>query len=122
MDAVHPGINCMKYLEFVESCKDKGLKIHTWTVNSESDIEKMRQYSVYAIITNYHDRARKVYYGANLYEFPVEEVQEDEEVLPVEQLQVESLPVLEEVCNIPKKNGILLTLGTTYKYVVSLFY
>lgn len=66
VEALHPSINNMKYPGFVESCKEKEIKIHTWTVNSVSEMEQMRQYGVDAIITNFPDRARKVYFGGEL--------------------------------------------------------
>ena len=63
VEALHPTIYNMKYPGFVESCREKGIKIHTWTVNSEREIEQMRQYGVDAVITNFPKRARKVYFG-----------------------------------------------------------
>lgn len=66
VEALHPAVYNMKYPGFVEACKEKGIKIHTWTVNSENEIEQMRQYGVDAVITNFPERARKVYYGEDL--------------------------------------------------------
>lgn len=63
VEALHPGMVSIKYPGFVEQCKEKNKKIHVWTVNSEHDLEQMRQYQVDAVITNFPDRARKVYYG-----------------------------------------------------------
>lgn len=63
VEALHPAINNVKYPGFVESCKEKGIKIYTWTVNSVNEIEQMRQYGVDTIITNFPERARKVYFG-----------------------------------------------------------
>lgn len=61
VEALHPAAFNMKYPGFVEACKEKGIKIHTWTVNSVNEIEQMRQYGVEAVITNFPERARKVY-------------------------------------------------------------
>lgn len=66
MEALHPAVFNMKYPGFAEACKEKGIKIHTWTVNSENELEQMRQYGVDAAITNFPERARKVYYGEDL--------------------------------------------------------
>lgn len=66
VEALHPAINNIKYPGFVELCKEKGIKIHTWTVNSASELEQMRQYGVDSIITNYFKLASKIYYGEDL--------------------------------------------------------
>lgn len=66
VEALHPAAFNMKYPGFVEACKERGIKIHTWTVNSVNEIEQMRQYGVDALITNYPERARQVYYGEDL--------------------------------------------------------
>lgn len=61
VEAVHPSINDLKYPGFIESCRDNGILIHTWTANSYSEIEQMRQYGVNALITNYPDRAFELF-------------------------------------------------------------
>lgn len=66
VEALHPAVFNMKYPGFVEACKEKGIKIHTWTVNSVNEMEQMRQYGVDAVITNFPERARKIYYGEDL--------------------------------------------------------
>ncbi|MDG2396730.1 MAG: glycerophosphodiester phosphodiesterase family protein [Flavobacteriaceae bacterium] len=43
--------------ENVSIIKENGFQIHTWTVNSIEDINKMRLFGVDAIITDYPDRA-----------------------------------------------------------------
>ncbi len=61
IDAIHPSLNNMKYENLVEKAKSEDVQIHVWTVNEESDMEKMRQLGVNAIITNYPLKAKKVY-------------------------------------------------------------
>lgn len=56
--AVHP-----KYLQiyqlpdYVKSCHDRGLRVHTWTANTEEDIQFLLDNGVDAIVTNYPDVA-----------------------------------------------------------------
>ena len=38
---------------FIKSCKDRDLKVNTWTVDSEEDIRKIIKYSPFAITTDY---------------------------------------------------------------------
>lgn len=63
IDALHPSFNNLKYPFFVENCKETGIEINTWTVNTEDDMLKCQQYGVDAIITNYPDKALKLYKG-----------------------------------------------------------
>lgn len=61
VEALHPSLNNTKYPCLIEECKAQGIRLHVWTVNEETDMEKMRQLGVDAIITNFPDRARKLY-------------------------------------------------------------
>ena len=63
VEAIHPSLLNMKYTDVVENAKKENVRIHVWTVNEESDMEQMRHLGVDAIITNFPERARKVYYG-----------------------------------------------------------
>jgi glycerophosphoryl diester phosphodiesterase len=45
----------------VEILRKKGIKIVPWTVNELSDLEKMKKFSLDGIITDYPDRAVKVF-------------------------------------------------------------
>jgi glycerophosphoryl diester phosphodiesterase len=45
----------------VAYCRQKGIKIIPWTVNEVSDMEAMRKFTLDGIITDYPDRATKVF-------------------------------------------------------------
>lgn len=45
----------------VEFCKQKGIKLVPWTVNEPADLEKMKAFDLDGIITDYPDRAVKVF-------------------------------------------------------------
>ncbi|MBC7901517.1 MAG: glycerophosphodiester phosphodiesterase, partial [Saprospiraceae bacterium] len=45
----------------IDYCKQKGVKIVPWTVNEISDLEKMKIFALDGIITDYPDRAVKVF-------------------------------------------------------------
>lgn len=68
IEAIHPSLNNMKYENLVEKAKSEDIQIHVWTVNEESDITKMRQLGADAIITDFPDNARKVYFGQEVTE------------------------------------------------------
>ncbi|MBO5415433.1 MAG: glycerophosphodiester phosphodiesterase [Clostridia bacterium] len=56
--AVHPRFNQLRLLpDYVKNCHDRGIRIHTWTVNTEEDIAFLLEAGVDAIITNYPDIA-----------------------------------------------------------------
>lgn len=46
--------------DYVKEAKEKGLKINTWTVNTESDMRDMLEKGVDSIIGNYPDLCRKI--------------------------------------------------------------
>lgn len=58
-DALHPALYNVLYPDMVEECHSRGKKIHVWTVNEVSYIQKMLELGVDAIIGNYPDRIRK---------------------------------------------------------------
>ncbi len=60
VDALHPSLNNLQYPGFVQQCKEKGLKLHVWTVNETEYMQLCCQMGVDAIITNYPDLAREV--------------------------------------------------------------
>ena len=60
VDAPHPSLNNLQYPGFVQQCKEKGLKLHVWTVNETEYMQLCCQMGVDAIITNYPDLAREV--------------------------------------------------------------
>lgn len=45
----------------IDYCKQKNLKIIPWTVNEIADLEKMKMFAIDGIITDYPDRAVKVF-------------------------------------------------------------
>lgn len=66
IDAIHPSLNNMKCANLVDEARKENIQIHVWTVNEESDMDRMRQLGVEAVITNYPEKARKVYFGENI--------------------------------------------------------
>ncbi|MCD8074424.1 MAG: glycerophosphodiester phosphodiesterase [Lachnospiraceae bacterium] len=60
VDALHPALYNLQYPGFMEQAREKGLKVHVWTVNEEEHLRQMRKMNVDAVITNYPDRARKI--------------------------------------------------------------
>lgn len=101
INALHPDINNTKYPNLIESAKEAGLEVNVWTVNTISDMEKMRQLGVDAIITNYPDRALNLY------------LQNKSEVDDVEKTNEEAKQTRQNTNN----NPILHVLGVTYSYV-----
>jgi len=63
IEALHPDSNSTKYESLVASSIENSLDINVWNVNTENEMDKMRQLGINAIITNNPDIARKVYYG-----------------------------------------------------------
>ena len=61
LQAIHPAVGCMKYPGLPEQCREKDIRMHVWTVNSEAQMEQMRQLRTDAIITNYPDIALALY-------------------------------------------------------------
>ncbi len=47
----------------VEKAHDLGLEIYVWTVNEKRDMEKMAEWGVDVITTDYPQRCRRVFYG-----------------------------------------------------------
>lgn len=59
VDALHPGLHHLQYPNFINNCKESGIDIRVWTVNSEKDMRKMCEYGI-DMITNYPDIGKKV--------------------------------------------------------------
>lgn len=56
--AVHPKLTQIRLLsDCVKSCHDRGIRVHTWTANTEEDISFLLDSGVDAIITNHPDVA-----------------------------------------------------------------
>ena len=45
----------------VEYCREKKIKLVPWTVNDIADLEKMKRFPIDGIITDFPDRAVKVF-------------------------------------------------------------
>lgn len=60
VQALHPALYHTQDIELIKMCREKGLKVHIWTVNETQDIQRMIREGVDAIITNYPDRAREL--------------------------------------------------------------
>jgi glycerophosphoryl diester phosphodiesterase len=58
-DQLHPHFSAIDEA-MMEGCKRHGISVRTYTVNEETDIQRMIQLGVDAIITNYPSRARQV--------------------------------------------------------------
>ena len=54
--AVHPHYNNVNE-KIIDICTRNNIKIRTWTVNDEPDMEEMVKYGVDTVITNYPDKA-----------------------------------------------------------------
>ena len=59
-EALHPAYYNLQYTGFLTEAKQRGLKLHVWTVNDSDMMEYLAKEGVDAIITNYPDRARRV--------------------------------------------------------------
>ena len=59
--AVHPAHQQLVLFEgYADKCHSKNIRVHAWTVNEQSDIEKYSALGCDAVITNYPDIAVKV--------------------------------------------------------------
>ncbi len=55
--AINPNFRTLTQ-ENTEKIQNEGLKVYTWTVNEPADIQKMKEFGVDGIITNYPERVR----------------------------------------------------------------
>ncbi len=126
MQAIHPSIACMKYPGLSERCREKEIRMHVWTVNSEAQMEQMRQLGVDAVITNYpdvamalYDRDHKTY--EELKPAPIAEVSESEQDIHAEAIDssldtsVETADSSQNTVN--KHPWPLRIAGALYKYI-----
>ncbi len=58
--ALHPWRIHLQTPGYVEACKERGIQIHVWTVDSEEEVRKLKKLRVDAVITNYPDRVIRV--------------------------------------------------------------
>ncbi|MDO5337261.1 MAG: glycerophosphodiester phosphodiesterase [Eubacteriales bacterium] len=59
MDALHPALYNLQYPGFVQEARERGLRLHVWTVNERVYMDKLIEAGIDAIITNYPDTAQK---------------------------------------------------------------
>ncbi len=60
VEALHPAIHNLQYPNFIQECKQKGIKLRVWTVNDIQDMKLLCENEIDSIITNYPDIGRKV--------------------------------------------------------------
>lgn len=59
--ASHPRQNQIRLIpQYVEECHNRGVRVHPWTVNEESDMAFLAEAGCDALITNYPDVAKRV--------------------------------------------------------------
>lgn len=63
VDALHPWVANLRYPNYMEECRKRGLEVNVWTANTREDIIACRDAGVHAIITNYPDYARTLIEG-----------------------------------------------------------
>lgn len=65
-NALHPALYNVQYDHFMEKCREYGLAVNVWTVNTEEFVQLCLQFGVDAVITNYPDMARRVIENSNI--------------------------------------------------------
>ncbi len=60
-DALHPAFYNLQYPDFMEDCRESGLEVNVWTVNSDKDLRRCLELGVNAVITNYPLKAKRLY-------------------------------------------------------------
>lgn len=60
IECVHPAFYMLKNTDYVKELQDKGLDIHTWTINKEEWMREAMDAGVTSIITNFPDRLKAV--------------------------------------------------------------
>ena len=59
--ALHPALYNLQYPDFMEECRKRGIQVRPWTVNKEAHLKQCLEMGTDAVITNYPDRARKIF-------------------------------------------------------------
>ena len=67
-NALHPARYLLDYPGFIENCRQEGLKLHVWTVDSRVDMHKVCSMEVDAFITDCPDNGRKIVDGKKINE------------------------------------------------------
>lgn len=60
VNALHPWIANLRYPGFMEKCREYGLDVNVWTVNTPEQIQYCHDMKVHAVIGNYPDIARGI--------------------------------------------------------------
>ncbi len=58
VNALHPAIYNLQYPDFMKQCREKGLAVNVWTVDTEEHVKACLNAGVDAIITDYPDLVR----------------------------------------------------------------
>ncbi len=58
VEAIHPAIGNLKYPGIYDECREEGIRLHTWTVNTTEQFDQCWRLGIDAMITNYPDKAR----------------------------------------------------------------
>ena len=61
VNALHPAFYNLQYEGYMEDCAMYDIDVNVWTVNSEKDMLRCKELGVNAVITNYPDKAIKLY-------------------------------------------------------------
>jgi glycerophosphoryl diester phosphodiesterase len=61
VNALHPAFYNLQYPDYMDDCNMFEIDVNVWTVNKKADLIKCRDMGVNAVITNYPDKARKIY-------------------------------------------------------------
>lgn len=65
VDALHPALYNLQYPGFMDECRKSGIEVNVWTVNEEQYLLFCRDLGVHAVITNYPEKALKLYNRLN---------------------------------------------------------
>lgn len=60
-DALHPALYNLQFPNFMEDCRERGIDVNVWTVDAEEHFLACAGAGVHAVITNYPEKAVKVY-------------------------------------------------------------
>ncbi len=62
VNALHPAFYNLQYENYMEDCAMYDIDVNVWTVNSKKDMFRCKELGVNAVITNYPDKAIKLYH------------------------------------------------------------
>ena len=63
VNALHPAGYNIRFKDLVKEAHEAGMDVNVWTINTEEHMKMCDMFGVDAIITNYPELARKVFYG-----------------------------------------------------------